>query len=127
VKIKMGKSMYFNVLLWLRKAANRMIKRNFANRSEETIYQLYKSLVRPHLAYCTQVWRPYLTKDIKLLEGVQRRTTKLVHGMADLKYDDRLKRLIRIKSFGHFGEQIAVMKLEGYSAGKCVINMCTQP
>ena len=64
---------------------------------------------------------------VNLLEGVQRRTTKLVHGMADLKYDDRLKRLIRIKSFGHFGEQIAVMKLEGYSAGKCVINMCTQP
>ena len=54
---------------------------------------LYKSLVRPHLEYCTQVWRPYLIRDIRLLEGVQRRATKLVHGIADLKYDDRLKRL----------------------------------
>jgi len=54
---------------------------------------LYKSLVRPHLEYCTQVWRPSLIKDIKLLEGVKPRATKLVHGIADLKYDDRLKRL----------------------------------
>jgi len=55
---------------------------------------LYKSLVRPHLEYCTQVWRPYLIKDIELLEGAQRRATKLVglHGIADLKYVDRLKR-----------------------------------
>jgi len=70
-----------------------MMKRNFADRSEETVMALYQSLVRPHLEYCTQVWRPYLIKDIKLLEGVQRRATKLVHGIADLKYDDRLKRL----------------------------------
>jgi len=34
-----------------------------------------------------------LIKDMKLLEGVQRRASKLVHGIADLKYDDRLKRL----------------------------------
>ena len=49
------------------------------------------------------MWRPYLIKDIKLLEGVQRRAT-LVHGrpmpIADLKYDDRLQRLARISSFG---------------------------
>ena len=34
-----------------------------------------------------------MIKDMKLLEGVQRRASKLVHGIADLKYDDRLKRL----------------------------------
>ena len=28
-----------------------------------------------------------------MLEGVQQTATKLVHGTADLKYDDRLKRL----------------------------------
>ena len=53
--------------------------------------------VRPHLEYCsssTQVWRPYLIKDIEgVLEGVQWRPTNLVHGIADFKYDDRLKRL----------------------------------
>ena len=61
--------------------------------SEETVMALYKSLVRPHLQHCTQVWRPYLIKDrYRILEGAQRRATKLVHGIADLKYVDRLKR-----------------------------------
>ena len=35
-----------------------MIKRNFTDRSEETIMSLYKSLVRPHLEFCTPVWSP---------------------------------------------------------------------
>jgi len=37
------------------------------------------------------VWNPHLDKDIKLIEGVHRRATKLVHGIENWKYDDRLK------------------------------------
>jgi len=59
----------------------RMIKRNFIDRSIATILALYKSLIRPHLEYCIQVWNQHLAKDIKLIEGVQRRATKLVHGI----------------------------------------------
>jgi len=29
---------------------------------------LYKSLVRPHLYYCSYVWNPYYIKDNELLE-----------------------------------------------------------
>jgi len=64
--------------------ANRMlgmIKRNFIDRSQETIILLYKSLIRPHLEYCCQLRSPYYKKDIKLTEGVQRRATKLVTGI----------------------------------------------
>jgi len=57
-----------------------MIKRNFSDRSKEAIVPLYKSLVRPHLEYCCQVWSPHYIKDIKLIEGVQCRATKLIHG-----------------------------------------------
>jgi hypothetical protein len=78
------------------KTANRvlgMISRTFTIRSREIILQLYKSLVRPHLEYCIQVWRPHLQKDIKLLEGVQRRATKLIENFHSLSYEQRLARL----------------------------------
>jgi len=70
-----------------------MIKHKFVDRSKETVMALYKSLVRPHLKYCISVWNPHLDKDIKLLEGVQRRATKLVEGINDWDYDDRLEYL----------------------------------
>jgi len=70
-----------------------MIKRNFIDRSKETIPALYKSMVRPHLEYCIPIWSPYLMKDIKLIEGVQRRATKLVEGIGNWSYDERLKYL----------------------------------
>ena len=55
--------------------------------------QLYKSVVRPHLEYCAQAWRPYLTQDIEMLENVQHRATKMVYGFNDLTYEQRLRRL----------------------------------
>ena len=52
------------------KKANEMlglIKRNFQDKSKDTVIPLYKSLVRPHLEYCCQVWSQYLSKDINLI------------------------------------------------------------
>ena len=76
------------------KKANRtvgMIKRNFRYFDKNIIIQLYKSLVRPHLDYCVQVWRPYHQMDVALLEGVQRRVTKLIPNLRGLSYHQRLK------------------------------------
>ena len=37
-----------------------------------TVLKLYMALVRPHLEFATQVWNPYLVKDINNLERVQK-------------------------------------------------------
>ena len=68
-----------------------MIRRNITYTEKGLIVPLYKAIVRPHLEYCIQAWRPYLRKDIDMLEKVQRRTIKLMTGLRDLSYDDRLK------------------------------------
>ena len=64
------------------KTANRvlgMISRTFQNKSKEMIIPLYKSLVRPHLEYCVQVWHLHLIKDIiQLIENVQHRATRMI-------------------------------------------------
>ena len=70
-----------------------MIRRTFTCKDEQTIIQLYKSLFRPHLEYCVQAWRPYLTQDIEMFEKVQRCATKMVYGFNDLIYEQRLRRL----------------------------------
>ena len=70
-----------------------MIKKNFGCRSREVVVPLYKALVKPHLDYCMQAWRPHLRKDIDRLEKIQRRATKLVEGLTNCKYEDRLKEL----------------------------------
>ena len=70
-----------------------MISRTFSCKSKVIVKQLYKSLVRPHLDSCVQVWRPHLKKDIEVLEKVQRRATRMVDGYRGMEYEERLKRI----------------------------------
>ena len=70
-----------------------MIKRSFSYLDKDMVLQLYTSLVRPKLEYSIQAWRPYLKKDIELIEKVQRRATKLVPLLKGKPYEERLKEL----------------------------------
>ena len=63
------------------------------NKSSEVILRLYLALVRLHLDYAAQFWSPYYRKDIGSLEAVQRRMNKMIQGLRNLPYKDRLKRL----------------------------------
>ena len=54
--------------------------------------QLYKSLVRPHLEYAVQAWRPYQQKLVDQIEKVQRRATQMIKGPIRIPYDQRLQR-----------------------------------
>src|SRR5437867_6286166 len=76
-----------------------LISRTFASRDRKVMLILYKSLVRPHLDYCIQAWRPYLKKDVETLERVQRRATRMVEGLENLSYEDRL---IKMKLTGKY-------------------------
>jgi len=74
--------------------ANRIlgfIRRTVVSREKSIILNLYKTLVRPHLEYCVQVWNPHLQKDKDILEKVQRRATRMIRGIGRLTYEERLK------------------------------------
>ena len=67
-----------------------LIMRNKTYKDIKLIIPLYKTIVRPHLEYCIQVWRPYRKKDIDTLERIQRRATKIIPELRDLNYKERL-------------------------------------
>ena len=78
------------------KKANRMvgrISRFLVNKDKDIMIPLFKSLVRPTLEYGNVVWGPHLRKNINMIENVQKRFTKRIHGMSDLTYEQRLKAL----------------------------------
>ena len=68
------------------------VKRNIKWKNMEVMVRLYKALVRSRIEYCVQAWNPYLEKDKILLERVQRRATKMIEGLGNMSYEERLRR-----------------------------------
>ena len=70
-----------------------IIRRTYAFLNKDNFLPLYKALVRPHLEYVNQAWKPHLKKHINILENAQRRATRQVQGLSDLTYEERLRNL----------------------------------
>ncbi|XP_065658917.1 uncharacterized protein LOC136083445 [Hydra vulgaris] len=87
-------------LKWERQVRNASSKANnmlavlnntFRNKDKYLMKTLYCTYVRPHLEFAIQAWNPYYKKDIKELEKVQRRATKLILELRYLGHNQRLK------------------------------------
>ena len=78
------------------KKANRslgMIKKTLVSLNATTLPTLYKTLVRPHLKLANVAWGPHFKGDIKAVESIQKRATKLVKTLKDVPYENRLRSL----------------------------------
>ena len=64
--------------------------RSFSYRSKDVWLRLYRIYVRPILEYAVQAWSPWLAKDIKVLEDVQRRAIRMTSGLKGKTYEERL-------------------------------------
>ncbi len=85
--------------LHCQQAANRarcilfQLRRGFTVLTPEIFQPLFLVLVKPILEYGQQASSPYLQRDIALMERLQRLATRMVKGLRELPYKDRLRRL----------------------------------
>nr|VZI50351.1 unnamed protein product [Spirometra erinaceieuropaei] len=66
-----------------------LVKRAFSAFDEDCFAKVFRTFVRPQLEFAIQAWRPWTSKDLSILERVQRRATKLVAGQGSLPYATR--------------------------------------
>jgi len=67
-----------------------LIRNSFKYADRSTFLLLYKSLVRPHLEYCSPVWNSSVKLISNKIENIQKRATKLVQDLKYTTYEDRL-------------------------------------
>lgn len=70
-----------------------LVRRSYEYLDCESMKHLFCALVRPHLEFSNVAWAPKLQKDKDLIEGVLRRATRVIPGMGELSYEERLKKI----------------------------------
>ena len=90
-----------------------MMNRVIKSRDPGVLVRLYKSLVRPHLEYCTAAWSPHYEKDKEMLERVQRRFTRMIPGLRNKDYEERLRclGLMTLEERRHRSDLVEMFKI----------------
>ncbi len=70
-----------------------IVKRTFDKLNKELLSIVYKHQVKPHLKYRNAIWHPRYIADMKNVEGVQCRATKVILELRDKPYQERLQSL----------------------------------
>ena len=70
-----------------------LIFRSFISRDASFMIKLFTVYVRPSLEYGSQIWSPFLLKNIDVVENVQRYFTRGIPGLARFSYPERLELL----------------------------------
>ena len=70
-----------------------MVGRNIGYKIPDILQRLYKSVVGPHVEYCTVTWSPYYKKDKELLEKLQHRSARLTGIVRNMDYNERVTAL----------------------------------
>ena len=65
--------------------------RTFYCRRPDFLKQMFKTLVQPHIDYCSQLWMPQEGANMEKVEKVLRDFSRRVPGIRDLCYWERLK------------------------------------
>ncbi len=70
-----------------------MMRRGFTELTPAIFRPLDLAMVRPQLDYAVQAVAPYLQRDLKLVERMQKLATRCVKGLRGLQYPARLREL----------------------------------
>ena len=82
-------SKHINLLIYKANKMLGIIYRSFQHLTPTVFRMFYVSLIRPHLDYASAVWNPYLLKDIRALEAIQQRATRMVPKFDTMSYVTR--------------------------------------
>ena len=66
------------------------VLRTFCTRSEHFMKTIFKSLIQPHIDYCSQLWMPQQGQKFEKLERVLKSWTSRIPEVRNLNYWERL-------------------------------------
>ena len=67
-----------------------LIRRSFSYLDIQSFRWLFTAMVHSHLEYAQSVWSLFRKKEIVTIEMVQRGATKMLPGLKELSYKERL-------------------------------------